>query len=106
MQVLRIIQESLNNVCKHSRAQNARVMLRNDGDSNFRVLIEDDGVGFQKRVMKGPPGEHIGLSIMQDRARHLGGKLQIESEPGEGTRIVLTFRRAQGRGEVRSQVSR
>ena len=106
MQVLRIIQESLNNVCKHSRAQNARVMLRNDGDGKFRVLIEDDGIGFQKRVMKGPPGEHIGLSIMQDRARHLGGKLQIESEPGEGTRIVLTFRGDQGRGESRSKASR
>lgn len=106
MQVLRIIQESLNNVCKHSRAQNARVMLRNDGDGSFRVLIEDDGVGFQKRVMKGPPGEHIGLSIMQDRARHLGGKLQIESEPGEGTRIVLTFRGDQRRGEGRSMASR
>jgi two-component system nitrate/nitrite sensor histidine kinase NarX len=106
MQVLRIIQESLNNVCKHSRAQNARVMLRNDGHGNFRVLIEDDGVGFQKRVMKGPPGEHIGLSIMQDRARHLGGKLQIESEPGEGTRIVLTFHGDQRRGEGRSKASR
>ncbi len=105
MQVLRIIQESLNNVCKHSRAQNARVMLRNDGDGNYRVLIEDDGTGFQKRVMEGPPGEHIGLLIMQDRARHLGGKLRIESEPGEGTRVVLTFRADQQRGEKRPSVS-
>ena len=37
----------------------------------------------------GSPGEHIGLSIIRERASRLGGKLQVESEPGEGTRIVL-----------------
>ena len=41
--------------------------------------------------MEGPAGEHIGLSIMQDRARQLGGELRVESEPGEGTRIMLSF---------------
>ena len=53
-----------------------------------RILIEDDGIGINKQVY-GSPGEHIGLSIMRERASRLGGKLQVESEPGEGTRIVL-----------------
>jgi two-component system nitrate/nitrite sensor histidine kinase NarX len=91
MQILRIVQESLNNVRKHSKAQTARVMLGTDGNSDYRVLVEDDGVGFDRPIMEGPPGEHIGLTIMQDRARQLGGELCIESEPGEGTRVLLTF---------------
>jgi two-component system nitrate/nitrite sensor histidine kinase NarX len=40
----------------------------------------------------GNAGEHVGLSIMRDRARRLRGQLRIESEPGEGTRVLLTFR--------------
>ncbi|MDH5786620.1 MAG: ATP-binding protein, partial [Chromatiales bacterium] len=55
------------------------------------VLIEDDGVGMDKPAFSGHPGEHLGLSIMQERARYLGGKLLIESEPGEGTRVQLKF---------------
>jgi two-component system, NarL family, nitrate/nitrite sensor histidine kinase NarX len=101
LQVLRIIQESLNNICKHSKAQNARILLGNDGAGNFHVLIEDDGIGFQKPVMEGPAGEHIGLSIMQDRARQLGGELRMESEPGEGTRIMLSFRDPKHRDGLR-----
>jgi two-component system nitrate/nitrite sensor histidine kinase NarX len=57
-------------------------------------LVEDDGVGFEERQSEGRPGEHIGLSIMQERARRLGGRLRIESEPGEGTRVELRFRPA------------
>ena len=52
------------------------------------IEVEDDGIGINKQVY-GSPGEHIGLSIMRERASRLGGKLQVESEPGEGTRIVL-----------------
>lgn len=91
MQILRIVQESLNNVRKHSEAQTARIMFGTDGNSDFRVLVEDDGVGFDGPILEGPRGEHIGLTIMQDRARQLGGELRIESEPGEGTRVLLTF---------------
>lgn len=91
MQVLRIVQESLANIRKHSQAQNVRIMLRCNTEGNYRVLIEDDGVGMQKPAFSGHPGEHIGLSIMQERARYLSGDLRIESEEGEGTRVLLTF---------------
>ncbi len=92
MQVLRIVQEALANVRKHAQAQNVRVMLRCDTDGNYRVLIEDDGVGMARPAFSGHPGEHIGLSIMKERARPLNGDLRIESEQGEGTRVLLTFR--------------
>lgn len=92
MQVLRIVQESLNNIRKHSQAHAVRVLLRTASDGTNTVLVEDDGIGMRDRVLDGKPGEHIGLSIMRERARRLGGELNIESEPGEGTRVLLTFR--------------
>ncbi len=91
IQVLRIVQESLNNIRKHSHAQNVRVMLSDGSNGDLRMLVEDDGVGFDKPVMEGSAGEHIGLSIMEERARRLGGKLRVESETGEGTRVLLSF---------------
>lgn len=91
MQVLRIIQESLANTRKYSKAHTVRVLLRCDAQRNYHVLIEDDGIGMDKPAFSGHPGEHLGLSIMQERARYLGGELRIESEPGEGTRVQLNF---------------
>ncbi|NOR51000.1 MAG: GAF domain-containing protein [Gammaproteobacteria bacterium] len=91
LQILRIIQESLANVRKHSKAHTVRVLMRCDKSMNGEVLIEDDGVGLQAPAFSGHPGEHIGLSIMEERARKMGGELKIESEPGEGTRVQLTF---------------
>ncbi len=91
IQVLRIVQEALANVRKHSQAHTVRLLLRSDGD-RYRVLIEDDGVGMPRKRAGGGPGEHVGLSIMEERARRIGGRIRFESEPGEGTRIQLSFR--------------
>jgi len=91
MQVLRIIQESLNNIKKHSKAHSVRILLNYDSDGNHAVLIEDDGIGISEPVLGGHPGEQVGLAIMKERAHRVGGKLTIESEPGEGTQILLTF---------------
>lgn len=89
--ILRIVQESLTNIRKHSDAENVRIMMRGTEQGQYKVLIEDDGVGFTEPQTSIHSGEHIGLSIMQDRAKRFGGKLHVESEPGEGTRIVLEF---------------
>jgi two-component system nitrate/nitrite sensor histidine kinase NarX len=88
IQILRIIQEALWNIRKHSEAKTVRIMLRDGINGKCHILIEDDGIGINKQIY-GSPGEHIGLTIMQERASRLGGTLRVESEPGEGTRIVL-----------------
>jgi two-component system, NarL family, nitrate/nitrite sensor histidine kinase NarX len=93
MQLLRIVQEALNNVRKHSRAQTVRVLLNCRPGGAYMLLVEDDGVGFDLPRRTGRPGEHIGLSIMEERARRLGGQLRIESEPGEGTRVEVAYNR-------------
>ncbi len=89
MQLLRIVQESLANIRKHAGASTVRILI-NLEHNGMSVLIEDDGSGFEQ-APSGKPGEHIGLSIMQERARRLGGELKIESEPGEGTRVELFY---------------
>ena len=91
MQVLRIIQESLRNIYKHSDANTVRVLLSKTGDDDYQVLIEDDGIGFTGQPSNGSTGEHVGLKIMKERAKRFGGNLEIESEPGEGTRVILSF---------------
>lgn len=88
--VFRIIQEALTNIRKHSEARNARILLSTNGNGRYSVLVEDDGRGFTP-TEPGMPGEHLGLSIMRERAQRLPGELTIESEPGEGLRILLTF---------------
>ena len=90
LQVVRIVGEALANACAHSGGNLARVLVRSEATS-VRVLIEDDGAGFSMPRCDAAPGEHIGLSVMRERARWLGGSLDIESEPGEGTRVSLAF---------------
>jgi two-component system nitrate/nitrite sensor histidine kinase NarX len=94
MQMLRIAQECLANIRKHANAHTVRIMLSCRRDGTYVLLVEDDGVGFDAEAKAGRAGEHIGLSIMEERALRLGGHLRIESEPGEGTRVELDYRPA------------
>lgn len=92
LEVIRIIQESLNNIRKHSEANVARIMVRlRDDDQRLHVLIEDDGVGLKTLPENSKPGEQIGLKSMKERASRLKADFLMESDPGEGTRITLEF---------------
>jgi len=91
LQIMRIVQETLTNVRKHAQAQTVRVLLTREQTGEYVLLIEDDGIGFNTPRRSGHPGEHIGLSILEERARRIGAALNIESEPGEGTRVELVF---------------
>lgn len=90
MNAFRIVQEALTNIKKHSDAKIVRILLKNSGE-HYRILIENDGEGFDREAINSEAGKHLGLSIMQERALHLGGELKIESEPDEGTRVELNF---------------
>ncbi len=87
-----IIQEALNNVRKHS--QGTRVNLRvYCHDNTISVEISDDGQGFDVHAEMNSAAEleHIGLQSMKERAEMLNGYLGIESKPGRGTLLALTF---------------
>jgi len=91
MHIFRIVQEAMNNIRKHSNAKNVRLMFRCEENGHHRILIENDGRGFETPNESDHPGKHVGLSIMSERANYLGGELRVESEPDEGTRIELNF---------------
>ena len=94
--VQRIVREALVNANKYSNATTVRVCLRVDHTGVRSLLVEDDGDGFDlssvnksDNVSADALGDHIGLAIMRDRALSIGAILEIDSEPGEGTRIYL-----------------
>jgi PAS domain S-box-containing protein len=82
--VYRILQEALNNLVKHSRANSAAVTIERDVRS-VHLRIQDDGVGFDVRRRLNSGG--LGLTSLDERARMLGGSMIIESAPGKGTRL-------------------
>ncbi len=85
----RIVQESLNNILKHSRAKNVRLRLERDV-REVQLLIQDDGCGFD-RTAAGSNGRGMGLKNIAERVRFLGGTLKMESSPGHGLLIAVTI---------------
>ncbi|MES4902606.1 MULTISPECIES: GAF domain-containing sensor histidine kinase [unclassified Streptomyces] len=84
--LFRIAQESLHNVAKHSGARHVRLHLLS-GPGTVTLTVADDGVGFDSR--RSFPG-HLGLLSMRERAREVGGTLNVDSRPGQGSRIRAT----------------
>jgi signal transduction histidine kinase/ABC-type uncharacterized transport system substrate-binding protein len=82
--LFRIVQEGLRNLKKHSHAAKAKVRLRRVGDKLF-VTVHDEGVGFDVPDLGKKEG--LGVRSMEERADLLGGRFEIQSKPGEGTRI-------------------
>jgi len=91
VELYRIVQEALANIRRHSQAHVARIFLTEEEPGEYRLLVEDDGIGVSESATQPSRGEHLGMSIMHERSRRLGGELLIDSEPGEGTRVQLRF---------------
>ncbi len=89
-QLMRIIQEALSNVRRHSCAQHAWIKFQQEG-GDIKICIEDDGEGFDPSEIdgNGKSNQSFGLQIMRERVQYIDGKLEIESEPGKGTRVCL-----------------
>jgi len=86
--VYRIIQEALNNVEKHSKAAKVSLSIENPNGGDLKITISDDGAGF-KPMSREEKLRSLGIATMRERAELLGGTLQIESEPGKGTKVQL-----------------
>ena len=86
----RLIQEGLNNINKHARADNVIIRLV-ASSPNIILRIEDDGRGFDvdNRLSKALKEKRMGLSNMEERVSLLAGKMDIKSQIGRGTRIFI-----------------
>ncbi len=93
VQLLHIAREALSNIARHSHATHATIELAMP-DGGIRLSISDNGRGFPIDAVRSPA--HQGLLNMRARAAGLGGRLEIESRPGDGTRIIVTVPRPDG----------
>lgn len=84
--IYRIVQELLNNTIKHAGAVNAIVQVSKTDDL-LSVTVEDDGKGFDTTILKQARG--IGWSNIQNRVEFLKGKLDVNSQPGKGTSVLI-----------------
>jgi PAS domain S-box-containing protein len=85
IELLRVVQEALTNVRRHSGARNVEVRLRTDDEAIVVIEVADDGRGFDTTS----DGAGIGLSAMRERVEGLGGKIEVMSQPGQGTRVTV-----------------
>jgi len=88
--LFRIVQEALNNIRRHAQASEASVVIDFTNDK-VKVTIKDNGRGFKLvgRVDDLPRSGKLGLVGMQERARLLGGTLEVQSTPGQGTTLIV-----------------
>ena len=86
--LLRIVREAITNAASHGASAHVRVSL--ERDEQLRLVIEDDGCGFDPA--QGPSSGGFGLQSMQERAASVGGVLSVDSVPEHGTRVAVAFR--------------
>jgi len=92
IQLLRIVQEALTNVRKHSTAKRATVTVEVTADA-LAVTVDDDGRGFDPERATPTGWPHFGLQTMRERAEAIGGRFDIRSRPGVGTRVEVVVAR-------------
>lgn len=95
----RIIQEALTNVARHSSARSASILIERR-QNRVIAVIEDNGIGFNPRNYSNH--QRIGILGMQERAKQLGGRLTIESNPDQGTSVFVEI----PLGEYESEIKR
>jgi signal transduction histidine kinase len=89
----RITQEALTNVTKHARASQVTITVTTD-DQNARLVIADDGVGFDRTQLEAPSeSQGWGLPTMTERAEAIGAHCRIESCPQQGTQVIVEVAR-------------
>ncbi len=103
LNVFRIVQELLNNICKHACASEVTLLFRNNESKDaLRIFITDDGCGMEKSLVEnlnkpfgsvktGDKQQHFGVRSVKERARLLGGTIVYNSLPGEGTEVSVTI---------------
>ncbi|MBP1648857.1 MAG: multi-sensor hybrid histidine kinase [Bacteroidetes bacterium] len=91
-----VVRELLNNVVKHSKAQNAHVLIDAE-NGHFRVKVTDDGLGFDPQMLGAPTVEGgFGLYSIRERLIAINGSLKIESTPGTGTVVTAILPKVLG----------
>jgi signal transduction histidine kinase len=82
-----VAQEALSNVRKHAHAHHVEVVLAGSVTGGYRVVVRDDGVGFDPESHPDEVPGHLGLVGMRERVEAAGGSIAVHSGPGRGTTV-------------------
>jgi len=93
--IFNIIKEALNNIRKHAVAKMVIIEIKS-GNNRVQVIITDNGAGFEIARVEKRRSQGLGLGIMKERAREIGGSIEIDSAPGKGTKVILDIPFAEG----------
>ena len=94
--IFRAVQELLGNAARYSQASQVRVAL-DMGDNMVKLLVEDDGKGFDTDLLEERPS--LGLKLIRERVEMMGGFMEVSSDAGQGTRVVLQIPASNGSEE-------
>jgi two-component system sensor histidine kinase DegS len=86
----RLVQEALQNASAHARPGRTAVTLTFDGQ-DLIIVVEDDGIGFDLQEVQAHSNGQLGLLGMQERIEALGGRLTIQTGPGQGTSVQVAI---------------
>ena len=86
--LFRVCQEAMSNIARHAHAESVLIQL-SEAEGVIRIEIEDDGRGFEPDNVSHSERRHFGLMGIEERVEILGGKVKIDSAPGQGTRVRL-----------------
>ncbi|MEW6214863.1 MAG: MEDS domain-containing protein [Nitrospirota bacterium] len=86
--LFKAVRELLINVVRHAQAHKAKVSVQRDVN-NIRIIVEDDGVGFNISEINLGRISRFGLFSIRERLKYFGGHFEVKSEPGHGTRVTL-----------------
>ncbi len=87
--LFRLLQESLSNITKHAKAKHVFVTLVGT-EQGIELTVQDDGVGFDPALVSGKR-KSVGILGMKERLRLLGGTMEIDSRPNQGTTLTFTI---------------
>lgn len=88
--LFRAVQDLLANIRDHAQATQVKVMIDID-ETTARVAVEDNGRGFEPENLEGEEAEGYSLTQLMDKIERLGGTMEVDSKPGEGTRVSITL---------------
>ncbi|NLG50104.1 MAG: PAS domain S-box protein [Chloroflexi bacterium] len=87
--LFRAARELLFNVVKHAQVDQAEVRMRRVPGGEIELQVSDNGVGFDLAKLSRPIEEGFGLFSIRERIESMGGRMEVESAPGQGTRVTL-----------------
>ena len=88
--ILRIVRELVINAIRHGQAKNIRI-AGECRDGTVRFSVKDDGIGFSEANLPGPSQGHFGLQGIRERIGNRNGSLEIDSTPGQGTKVTVSL---------------